>query len=223
MAKPMSRSKGKKRSLSVDFEGVEAGGKSVPDGTYDAKVVEVVEKESESSGNPYLSWKWSIISKRAKGAIVYDNASLTPQSLWRLRGLLEALGVDVPDGSMDLDLDDLVDLEATLEISNEKYDGKDRPRITGFSAIGEKVSEDDDKDDDKDDEKEEDDEPKAKSTKKVEKKSSGKKLKVGSKVTFENEDGDEVKGTITSLEDDTATVEDSEGDEWEVEVSDLTS
>jgi hypothetical protein len=44
---------------------------------------------------------------------------------------------------------------------------------------------------------------------------------VGSKVKFEDEDGDDIKGVITELDGEDVTVEDSGGDEWGVLLSEL--
>lgn len=137
----------RRRSITVDMEGVESGGKIVPDGTYNAKVEEIEEKES-SNENDMLVVKWRILSGKGKGGLVWDNISLTPQALWRLKGLLEALEIEVPDGSMDLDIDELIGQEASIQITNEKYEGKDRPRVTGYGSAGEGEEEEEEEEED---------------------------------------------------------------------------
>src|SRR3990172_6276387 len=168
MANKAKTKKRRKSGVSVDFTGVEASSRSVEDGTYLATITSVEEKES-GDDQPYLLFKWQTKPKKGTGAIIFDNASLQPQSLWRLRLLLEAIGEEIPDGVMDLDLDAYVGREAKLEITNEKYEGKNRPRITGFIALtegGEEEESDDGDDDDADD-----DEDDKKSKKKKSKKS----------------------------------------------------
>ena len=132
---PAKRPAPGKKGLSIDFSGVESGGgRAVDDGEYVAEVTSVTEEESEG-GNPYLAWKWKITENGdAKGATIYDNTSLLPQALWRLKGLLEVLGFDVPDSAMTLDLKSLIGKKATLEITNEEYRGKNKPRVTGFNG-----------------------------------------------------------------------------------------
>lgn len=227
----------KKRSskgVKVDFAGVESGGgRKVPDGNYTAEVVKIEEKESEK-GSPYLKWQWKITSKECRGASLWDNTSLQPQALWRLRGLLECLGEEIPEGSMDIDLEEYVGKEARLEVTNEKYNGKDQPRVTGFdsmeggaSSSKEKDEPEDDDSDEKDEEKDEDDdqeEPvkKGATKKKTVEKSTG-KFKVGAKVKFKDEDDKVVKGVITAIDDETVSIEDASGEEWEVEVSEISA
>ena len=106
-------------TINVNFEGVEAGGKAVPDGVYECEVMEITEEESQD-GNPYLKWKFRVSSGKYRGGIVYDNTSLQPQALWRLRGLLETLGHEVEDGDMEIDVSDFIGETLTLLPSSEQ-------------------------------------------------------------------------------------------------------
>lgn len=136
----------KRRTLSVDMEGVESGGKIVPDGTYEGRIKSLEEKES-SNDNPMLVVKWEVLSGKGKGGVIWDNISLTPQALWRLKGLLEALEIEVPDGSMDIDLSELEGAECAIQVTNERYEGKDRPRVTGYGSPGEAEEEEESEED----------------------------------------------------------------------------
>jgi hypothetical protein len=248
------KKKGKKSGLSVDFTGVESGGRAIKDGTYRAEVVECEEKESEE-GNPYLNWKFKLTPKKGPAVLVYDVTSLQPQALWRLRLLLETIGEEIPDGVMDLDPPSYIGRELEVEITNEKYEGRDKPRITGFMALTEEGEEDeneeseeeedeeeeeseeedaeedeeeedeeeseDEEEEDEDEEEEEEEEEKPKAGKKPAGKTVSSKFKVGAKVKFKDEDGKFVKGVVTSNDGRKATVEDADGDEWEVETSEL--
>lgn len=239
----------KKGGISVDMSGVESGGgRPCRDGRWKAYPTSCELTES-STGNDMLKFRWKVTSGPDKGATIWDNVSLTPQALWRLKTLMEVMEMDVPDGSMEVDPDDFVgeDHEIVIEIINEKYQGKDQARIMGFGGEESEDEEDDNKDDDDDDqddkpakkpksskkpskdEEEEDDDDKdeeeeeeeeekpAKKPKKTDAKL-GKtpKIKEGSKVKFEDDDGDTVKGTVTEVDDDTVKVEDKKGTEWEV-------
>lgn len=266
MAKPKpGKTKPKKKVLAVDMTGVEAGGKSIPDGNYEAEIVEVTEEES-SNGNEQLKVVWQITDGKMKGTKIFDWVSLTPQSLWRLRGLLETIGQDVPDGMMNIDLDDLVGSSAQLEVTNDEYNGKKRPKVTGYGPIeaeseeaeseesedeteDEAESEDESTDDEDESEdeaegedeaeegegeeeaetEEEEEKPKKPSGKKPSKpdpkpepKTTGKaKIKVGAEVKFKNDKGKTVKGTVTAKDGDTIQVEDTKGEEWELDVSEV--
>lgn len=218
----------KKKTILVDMEGVESGGRKVDDGDYTAVVHKVEQKESKE-GNEMLVVQWKITSKSSKGSIVYDNVSLLPQALWRLKTILECIGEEVPDGVLELDPDDLVGKEARIEITNEKYEGKDRPKITGFGSLEDKGTDDDDDDkkdkddDDDDDEKDDDDEdkPAPKKVTKPDARVGKSKFRVGHKVRFTDDEDKSHKGTIIELDDDTAKVEDAKGEEWEIDVSEL--
>lgn len=204
---------GKKKGISVDFTGVESGGKAVPDGVYEFEVMEVTEETSESN-NQYLKWKSKVISEGpASGGIVYDNTSLQPQALWRLKGFLECLGVEVPDSSMELDLEEYVGMTFTATVANENYQGKDRPKIAQYggevdegpkSSSSSKVSSKKPSTTSKSEVDEDDDIP----------------FKKGQKVSFK-EGKKTYTGKVTEIENDSATV-DVDGEEWEIEVGDLT-
>ena len=226
---------GKKKGRSFDFTGVETGGKAVPNGTYLAEIADVEEKTGSDSGEPYWLVKWKILEGPGKGATVYDNVSHQPQALWKMRGLLESIGYDVPDGALEVDEADLVGEQCQVEITNEKWNGKDKPRVSGYANAeggpekddddAEKDDDDQDDDDkkDKDDDDQDDDEDeKPKGGKKKTTASAGKsKVKVGSKVKFKDEDDNVIKGVVTSIDGDDAEIEDKSGESWEVDVSEL--
>lgn len=225
----MARKTNKRRVVTVDFEGVESGGRSCPDGTYPAVIDEVEEKESQSSGQPMLVVKWKITEGKNKGTMLWDNLSLQPQALWRLKGLLEALGEDVPDSSMEVDIGDLEGKEAMITVTNEKFEGKDRPRVTDYSSIEDKANGADKEDEDErpgklsktakkasKDEEEDEEEEEEKPTKPT------KKIKVGAKVKFKDEKNKTVKGTITKIDGDEVTVSDEDDDDWALAIEDLT-
>jgi hypothetical protein len=234
----------KHRVVSVNMEGVESGGQVVEDGIYPVIIHEIEEKES-SSGNPMLLVKWKITGKKGKGALLWDNLSLQPQALWRLKGMLEALGEDVPDSMLDLDLDDLVGKEARVQVENEKYEGKDRPRVTAYASLEDKGDDEEDEEEaeeeDETEEEDEDEKPakkgktslKGKSTSddsdegedEEEEEDEKPKKKIvfvkGSKVKFKDDKGKSVKGKVSKVSGDVVIVTDSDGDDWELSADDL--
>ena len=199
----------KKKGIAVDFTGVDAGGKAVPDGVYACEVADVTEEEGEKG--PYLKWKFRVTDGPAKGGMIYDNTSLTPASLWRLKGLLETLGIEVPDSTMELDLPEYVGMELPITVVNENYQGKDRPKVGAYGGdVGSAGKE-----------------PSSGSTSSKTSRSTpdedSNRLKAGQRVKFTDE-GKVWKGKIKSIEDDKATVvTDGDEDEWELELSDLTA
>lgn len=124
MARATRSNKRKAGVVAVDFTGVESSGK-VEEGRQLVKVDGVPEvKTSDNSGTDYINWKL-----KATGGVIYHTTSLQPQALWNLRNTLEALGQEVPEGPLDLDLSELDGLEMGVEVEHETYQGKKRPRI----------------------------------------------------------------------------------------------
>lgn len=133
-----TRTAGRKssRKLTVDMEGVQNFAPP-PEGDYCIKIAEVGKETGSDSGKDYLSWTFEIAKGPQKGKKLFYNTSLQPQALWNLRGVLEAFGIEVPDGSMDLDLDEIESCEeiAGCTVEHEEYQGKLKGRVVDvFSA-----------------------------------------------------------------------------------------
>lgn len=181
---PRKRKSRKKKDgiVSIDFTGVESGGGLVPEGNYEVEVAEVEQKTSEA-GNDYLSWEFHVVSpEKFKGRKLFHNSSLTQQSLWSLRGILEAMGIEIPDETMDLELAELVERTVGVEVIHEPYDGKKKPRITDFFEFDDEtdeeasdVEDEDEEEEVEEDEEEEEEPPKKKRKKKASKKKATKK------------------------------------------------
>lgn len=125
--------KKKKGGIKVDFSDVETR-VLLPEGDYHVKVEEVTEEES-GEGNAYLKWTFRTMDddKAIDNKPLWYNTSLLPQALWNLRGLLEALGVEIED-DMELDLDEYADLECMVSVEHEKYEGKTKAKIVDYAA-----------------------------------------------------------------------------------------
>lgn len=236
-------------SLKVDFSGVEAGGFDVPDGLYVLAVQTVTQKKSQEAGNPYLSWEFKVDEGKYKGRKVWDNTSLQPQALWKLRGLFENMGMDIEDGEFEVDLEELQGQVVGAEVVNEKYQGKDKPRIASYLPADEVGGESGDgeeeepeppkketpkkgtkkpepepepeEEEEEEEEKEPEPEPEKKVTKKVTKKPAAPEFEIGMAVTF-SDDGEDYKGKIHSVGDDTVEVKVGK-DIWELEKSEVTA
>lgn len=149
MARMRDKKKAKKTSLNIPgMKDVEVRKTPAP-GVYTVKVVNVEEKEGQN--DPYFSWEFEIVGGKFEGAKLWNNTSLAAQSLWNLRGCLEALGVEIPDDDTEMDLDDLVGLECAVEVEHETYDGKKRARIVDFKSADD--AREGDEDDEEEDEK----------------------------------------------------------------------
>src|SRR5271168_605281 len=126
MARASTRRKPKGRIISVDMTDVESGGGGfkIKEGEYLMAVSETEDTESEK-GNQMIKFTFEGKEGAAKGKKFYQYCVYDPpDSLWKLRSLLEALGVDVPDSAMDIDLDELDGLELIGHVGDEEYQGK---------------------------------------------------------------------------------------------------
>lgn len=240
----MARARGnssKKKGISVDFTDVETQA-NLEEGDYLLEVDEVEQKESDTSGKDYLSFTFKVAEGEFEGKKVYHNCSLQPQALFNLRGVLEALGIDVPSGPMELDPADLIGETCGATIGLETYEGKPRARIVEFFPADELEAEEEQaapakkaakkeepaaaKKKPKAEEPEEEAEEEAPAPKAKKKaKAAEPEIEVGSTVTFEDDEGDEQEGVVTEIDGDSYTVTVGKGkkaEEWELELADLT-
>jgi hypothetical protein len=229
-----------KNVISVDFTDVEAGGgMPTPDGYYVAEIMNA-EQEVSSNGNDMVVVRW----KTHINSTVFDRFVILPQSLWVLRTALDCMGFETPDGPFDLDVDGLIGERCGLEIVNEEYEEKDQPRVTGYlteevaeryiaeqgGEVPEEEEEEPEEEYEEEPEEEEEEAPRSKkkkaskkkaAKKKAAKKKTGKALRPGARVVFEDEEGDEIQGVIEGIEDDLAIVVDDEEGEWEIPLDEL--
>ncbi len=151
MSKKSKRGK-KGKSVKINFKGVETR-KLCPDGDYPLVVKEVSQEEGDKA--PYWSWLFQVNKGDHKGVQAYHNTSLAPQALWNLKNVLEALGMEVPDSSLEVKLSELPDLECGATLERTTWENKSKMQIVDFFPLDD--LEDDEDDDDEDDDDEEDD------------------------------------------------------------------
>lgn len=168
----MAKSKSKKKATgaTVSMKGVETGGRSIRDGWATGKIVEAELTTAKESGNEMFKVVLKVTNGK-QSAKVYDNLVLTPNALWKLRSVLEAGGAEIDeDEDMEVTEDDLLDLEEMeVEIVNEDYEGKARPKVAGYAPLGTNTGEGGD-----DEEEEEDEDEDDKPTKRLKSKKSSK-------------------------------------------------
>lgn len=167
------------RRKKLDFSKVESYTRCA-EGQHTAKIVEVQENTTQA-GDDMLTMVFEVIKGDSKGAKVFDNFVLTDKALWKLKQLLQVVGIKC-DGRIALDLDKLVGKVCDIAVYHEEYNGKMKARIDEYIAL--KHSDDDDYDED-----DEDDEPEEKPTKK--KTSAKKATKKQSEPEEDDEDWDD--------------------------------
>ena len=157
------------RKMKLDFTGVESF-QTASEGVHACKIVSADEKAS-SGGNDMIVVAFEVTKGIDKGARVYENYPLVDKALWKLKGLLQAIGMKA-DGKVQLDLDKLIGKVCTVTVKHEEYEGKTRARVDDVSRLLSDEDEDlDDEEFDEDEieaEEEEEEQPakKSKATKK---------------------------------------------------------
>lgn len=121
----------------VNFKGVSSRDKIVPEGSYRAIVMKVT-KGTAKSGYPKLDWIFEVSEGPEEGHRFRPYVtSLQVQSLWNLRAVLEALGVEVPDEDLQIVFGELKGLELGLAIEHETYEHRLKERIIDLFPLEE--------------------------------------------------------------------------------------
>lgn len=144
------------RKMKLDFTGVESFQRA-SEGVHTCKIVSADEKPS-SNGNDMIVVAFEVTKGEDKGSRVFENYPLIDTALWKLKGLLQAIGMKA-DGKVQLDLDKLIGKTLSVTVTHEEYNGSIRARVDSVNKIS--ASEDaDDEDEDEEDEIEEEQEEK---------------------------------------------------------------
>lgn len=183
------------KKVNVDFTGVESFNRP-SEGQHVVKIVSAEMKQSQG-GNDMIVVTFEVTKGSDKGARCIENYPLAENALWKLKGLLQAIGMKC-DGKVRLDLDKLIGKVCIITVSEEEYEGRIRSRVQECKKLAavadeddddEDQDEEDDSDDDEDDEEEE--APKKKPTKKAPAKAATKKKAPMNPPEDEDEDDDD--------------------------------
>lgn len=185
------------RKMKLDFTGVESYLKA-SEGEHAVKIAAADLKQSQG-GNDMVVVQFEVMKGDDKGARVFENYPLIDTALWKLKGLLQAIGMKA-DGKVQLDLDKLIGKTCTIVVIHEEYEGKIRARVDEVKKLNAAATSDDDEDEDEedlpfseDDDEEEDEaeEPEEKPTKKKAKAAAKKEKAPINPPADEDEDDDD--------------------------------
>lgn len=143
--------------IKYDLRGVEAGGnfETIPRGVYHAKVSEVEETQSKSSGNDMLAITLTIARGDYSGRLLWDYIVLNEQSEWKLKQFLTAVGT-IANGSGEKGAFDPADLVGRTIQVNVKHETDDqfgtRAKVGSMMPLPEGVTLDEDEDELEDEE-----------------------------------------------------------------------
>ena len=167
------------RKVKVDLTGVESYTRA-SEGIHTAKIASIELTQSQG-GDDMLKITYEIIKGEDKGCKVFDNIVLTEKALWKLKLLLQAIGMKA-DGKVALDLDKMEGKICDIDVIHEEYNGQLRAKVSEVTKAGSATTEADIDEDDEEEEEEEEEEEKS-APKKPSKKSKS--------VNDEDDDDDE--------------------------------
>jgi hypothetical protein len=131
--------------MKMDLQGVEAWrAGTVPPGTYTCRVEDATEGRS-SRGYPQLELSWTVLDGEFQDAEIRDWLVVTEKSRGKIVALLQACGMQIPEGEFDLPVSDLVGRSAQVMMRSEpKYDEPEKMvvRAAGYkpAAVGSPVA-----------------------------------------------------------------------------------
>lgn len=162
------------RKHKIDFTGVESFNKPA-EGVHKAKITKVEETTSQG-GNEMFRITFKVVSGPSKDCVVVENYPITDTALWKLKSLLQAIGMKA-EGRVQIDLDKMEGKTLEIEVYYEEYNGQDRAKISETRKLVavSPSDEDDDEDEELDVDEEEDEEPEEKPKKSTKKAKANKK------------------------------------------------
>lgn len=120
----------KKRAL--DFTNVKEQGEfnptHVPEGEYLLKITKVEDKTSKQGND---MWEFTCVMVDRKTAVYPYRCTLNVESLWKVRNLFVACGIQVPKKRLNVDPNKLVGKTFGAVMEDDEYEGKMKSVIQG--------------------------------------------------------------------------------------------
>jgi len=106
-------------SFVIDF-GEIAGFEPVPEGVYDAEIVQAIPGMSKSN-NPKITLQWRVLSGDEENRRIFQDLSFHPKALFATKAVLIGLGFD-SNFQGEIDPEELIGLNAELVVAVETSD-----------------------------------------------------------------------------------------------------
>ncbi len=128
--------------IKLDFTSTENNEYGVlPEGWYDCTISNADVKISPTSGGKYVAWTFKVFEPpEYKNRKLFLNTSLQPQALWKLKELLNAVGINV-NGVYEFDPDDIIGSIVKVYAIESNYRGKDVNKVDQILPSGTKLLE----------------------------------------------------------------------------------
>lgn len=176
------------KKVRVDFTGVEAFTK-VSEGVHPAKIVKV-EETTTQGGSDAIKATFAVTKGEDKGNRVIETFPLTDTALWKLKGMLQAIGMKA-DGRVQIDLDRLVGKTCKVSVVHEEYNGSYRAKVDEFLKLSANTDDDEEDIEDEDEDIDDDEDEEEEKPKKKAKKAPAKKKPAKKKPVEDDEDEDD--------------------------------
>lgn len=111
--------------MNLDFSNVPSR-EALPEGIYELQVAKVEEKLS-SNGNPMLKVEYDVLGVEGNRK-VWDNYVLIDKSMWKVKELFDALGIDTST-LVEMDPQELVGQSVQAKIIQEPYEDTIQNRV----------------------------------------------------------------------------------------------
>ena len=120
----------------VDLTDVQESSFTIPDGTYKAKCIDIVQDVSKS-GNPMFIWDFEIIEGNYKGKTFKSWTAITPAAMWKVAETVQALGVGQTGQVVKFKKGDVINKLCGIVMEQDEYNGKPTSRITRVISVEE--------------------------------------------------------------------------------------
>lgn len=140
-------------TINVDFTGVEVNDgdfEPLPEGVYNCSVFDITVEENKKGDGNYLKWQLKVLDDKYNNRRLWYNTSLKPQSLWKLKQILNRIAPDI-DWSKEYGVGEIIDIAEGLpcraEVSyDEEYENNNVDDIIAPKDSAKTEAEDKDED-----------------------------------------------------------------------------
>lgn len=117
--------------LNLDFSNVPSR-EPLEEGVYQLRIAKV-EETTSSTGNPMLKVEYDVLGVDGNRKL-WDNYVLIDKCLWKIRELLDALGIDTSE-LVEMDVTELVGMEVQAKVIQETYNGDVMNRVKKVMSL----------------------------------------------------------------------------------------